>query len=97
MFGILSEGIKQNFEKDFHLQYISSDKIRGEYIKELMSNNKTTFSEAMEKSQKGKTFKNRFNTEMKSLIQNIDRSKINLIFVDKNYPPEAIKKFPEYI
>ena len=83
----------------FNIHYVSSDKIRRELIEYYLRTNKTkSFQEAVEACGKGKeakAYKINFNNEIQNIV--INKTKINIIYVDKNFPPDGLFKFQEYV
>ena len=75
----------------YNIKLISSDKIREDLSNQMQkSNPKMTFQQCFDKV--GKETAKEFDTQIKNAIDTIEKDKINIILVDKNYP-QGIDKF----
>jgi len=59
----------------------------------LKKNPQKTFQEGFDFASKRNVFGNAWDEEFGKLINEIDQKKINIIVIDKNYPPDTLKKF----
>ena len=81
---------EQNKDK-YNLKLISSDKIREDLSIQMQKNNpKMTFKQCFDKV--GKETAKEFDAQIKNAIDAVEKDKINIILVDKNYP-QGIDKF----
>jgi hypothetical protein len=84
----LKEIIDSSYQGLFTLKIVSSDEIHRKYIDEhLEKNPKKTFEQALDRTRN--CCKDRFNHLIKEGISSADKEKINLIFLDKNFPSNA--------
>ena len=75
---------EENKEK-YNIKTVSSDQIRADLSKEMQSKNpKMTFKECFD--QLGKETARKFDSQIQKAIDSYDKTKINIILVDKNYP-----------
>jgi hypothetical protein len=85
IFKIMQDIISSSYSGLINLQVVSSDEIHRKYIDEhLEKNPKKTFEQALTNTRN--CSKDRFNGLIKEYIKNSDKEKINLIFLDKNFP-----------
>lgn len=93
LFGILNKVIETHFSDLVNLLYISSDKMKEDIINEYLKKNpKSNFSQAFEVS--GKNFKNKFNNKIiETLNSKKSDEKINIFYVDKNFPGNHYGQF----
>ena len=88
------EAIKTETEKEkekYNIKLVSSDKIREELsLKMQKENPKMTFKQCFDKV--GKETATEFDTQIQNAIDSVEKEKINIILVDKNYP-QGIDKF----
>ena len=79
----------------YNIKIVSSDQIRADLSKEMQSKNPNmTFKECFDKL--GKETARKFDSQIKKAIDSYDKTKINIILVDKNYPQGIdgfLKKF----
>jgi len=54
-----------------------------------------TFQQAFDAS--GKGFKNNWDKEFNKVLESIDKTKINIIYIDKNFPPNTLTTFSKYV
>jgi hypothetical protein len=91
---LVKEITDKNYPDLFNIQEISSDAIKGNIILEYLINNpEKSFQEGFDYSSKGNTFKNNWDSQFNTILNEIQENKINLIFVDKNFPPNALPNF----
>ena len=82
-------------KQNYNIKLVSSDEIRANLSKEMQSKNPNmTFKQCFDTL--GKETARKFDLEIQKAIDNVDKSKINIILVDKNYPQGInafLKKF----
>ena len=90
------EAIKAETEKEkekYNIKLVSSDKIREELsLKMQKEKPEMTFKQCFDKL--GKETAEEFNIQIQNAIDSVEKEKINIILVDKNYP-QGIDKFLE--
>jgi hypothetical protein len=95
---IISQTKEEENKELYNIQTVSSDQIRADLSKEMQSKNpKMTFKECFDKV--GRDTARKFDIEIQHAIDKRDKSKINIILVDKNYPQGInafMKKFAKY-
>ena len=63
-------------------------------IKDYLKNNpKKSFQEAFDYTSKGNSFKQNWDKEFNKLFDNLEFNMINIIYIDKNYPPNTLLTF----
>ena len=96
---IISQTKEEENKELYNIQTVSSDQIRADLSKEMQSKNpKMTFKECFDKV--GRDTARKFDIEIQHAIDKRDKSKINIILVDKNYPQGInafMKRFAKYI
>ena len=90
------EVIKTETEKEkekYNIKLVSSDKIREELSLKMQKDKpEMTFKQCFDKV--GKETAEEFNIQIQNAIDSVEKEKINIILVDKNYP-QGIDKFLE--
>ena len=82
---IVSQTNEEENKQLYNIKVVSSDQIRADLSKEMQSKNPNmTFKECFDKL--GKDTARKFDIEIQHAIDSTDKSKINIILVDKNYP-----------
>ena len=88
---IKSQTQSEKNKDKYNIKLVSSDKIREDLSIKMQKNNpKMTFQQCFDKV--GKETAKEFDTQIKNAIDTIEKDKINIILVDKNYP-QGIDKF----
>ena len=92
---ILSQTNTEEKKSKYNIKMVSSDEIRANLSKEMQKKNPNmTFKQCFDKL--GKETAREFDIQIKKAIDSTDKSKINIILVDKNYPQGIdgfLKKF----
>jgi hypothetical protein len=92
---ILSQTNTEENKSKYNIKMVSSDEIRANLSKEMQKKNPNmTFKQCFDKL--GKETAREFDIQIKKAIDSTDKSKINIILVDKNYPQGIdgfLKKF----
>ena len=92
---IISQTNNDENKNNYNIKMVSSDEIRANLSKEMQSKNPNmTFKQCFDKL--GKETARKFDFEIQKAIDSTDKSKINIILVDKNYPQGInafLKKF----
>ena len=92
---ILSQTNTEENKSKYNIKMVSSDEIRSNLSKEMQKKNPNmTFKQCFDKL--GKETAREFDIQIKKAIDSTDKSKINIILVDKNYPQGIdgfLKKF----
>ena len=92
---ILSQTNTEESKSKYNIKMVSSDEIRANLSKEMQKKNPNmTFKQCFDKL--GKETAREFDIQIKKAIDSTDKSKINIILVDKNYPQGIdgfLKKF----
>ena len=92
---ILSQTTTEENKPKYNIKMVSSDEIRANLSKEMQKKNPNmTFKQCFDKL--GKETAREFDIQIKKAIDSTDKSKINIILVDKNYPQGIdgfLKKF----
>lgn len=93
LYSIIEKVVTQEYSDLINLLYISSDKMKGEQIEEYLKDHPyATHDDAHDKV--SKNIKTKFNNEIVRILNNRrDEEKINIMFVDKNFPKDAIESF----
>ena len=95
---ILSQTNTEENKSKYNIKMVSSDEIRANLSKEMQKKNPNmTFKQCFDKL--GKETAREFDIQIKKAIDSTDKSKINIILVDKNYPQGIdgfLKKFYRY-
>ena len=88
---ILSQTTTEENKPKYNIKMVSSDEIRANLSKEMQKKNPNmTFKQCFDKL--GKETAQEFDKQIKNAVNSVDKSKINIILVDKNYP-QGIDKF----
>ena len=92
---ILSQTNTEENKSKYNIKMVSSDEIRANLSKEMQKKNPNmTFKQCFDNF--GKETAREFDIQIKKAIDSTDKSKINIILVDKNYPQGIdgfLKKF----
>ena len=83
--------IESNFSNELHIQFVSSDEIKGKMIsKHLEDNPKKSFQKVFDSITESNEFKNAIKDQLNLAVKSIDKTKLNIICFDKNYIPELL-------
>ena len=92
---IISQTNNDENKQNYNIKMVSSDEIRANLSKEMQKKNPNmTFKQCFDTL--GKDTARKFDLEIQKAIDSVDKSKINIILVDKNYPQGInafLKKF----